>query len=83
MRAMKTRECRLLDSRRRLRQCLRTFSAAWSPWSAGNAQRGGNEPPGWEVSSHKDQLMRQASFTFLLVIGEFCFIGGNSALHFL
>eukprot|EP00752_Nemacystus_decipiens_P002115 g2019.t1 len=51
--------CRLLASRRRLQCYLRTLCAAWSPWAAGNNSNGGHEPRGWEVSSHKDQLMRQ------------------------
>lgn len=51
--------CRVLACRRRLQGYLGTLCAAWSPWTAGNDKHGGNEPRGWEVSSHKDQLMRQ------------------------
>ncbi|CAM9130173.1 unnamed protein product, partial [Hapterophycus canaliculatus] len=43
---------RLRASRRRLDSCLRTLSAAWSPWASGC-------PPGWEIKNHRDQLMRQ------------------------
>jgi len=50
---------RLLASRRRLQRSLGTLCAAWSPWAAGHRADGGIEPRGWEISSHKDQLMRQ------------------------
>lgn len=51
--------CRALACRRRLQCHLGTLCAAWSPWAAGNDTQGRNEPQGWEMSSHKDQLMRQ------------------------
>lgn len=54
-----TTERRLLASRRRLQLYVQTLSAAWSPWAAGNQQKRCTEPPGWKVSSHKDQRMRQ------------------------
>ncbi|CAM9566448.1 unnamed protein product, partial [Ectocarpus sp. 13 AM-2016] len=64
--ALKTRalrevetDCRLLASRRRFKCCLQTLSAAWSPWAAGDRKHESHNPLGWEVSSHKDQLMRQ------------------------
>ncbi|CAM9496985.1 unnamed protein product, partial [Ectocarpus fasciculatus] len=64
--ALKTRalrevetDCRRLASRRRFKCCLQTLSAAWSPWAAGDHEHGSHNPLGWEVSSHKDQLMRQ------------------------
>lgn len=53
---------RLLASRRRLQSSLGTLCAAWSPWAAGLRADGAIEPRGWEISSHKDELMRQVRF---------------------
>lgn len=53
-----------LAARRRLHRCMDTLAAAWSPWSAGGAISEECEPPGWEISSHKDQLMRQVKFDY-------------------
>lgn len=61
LREMET-ERRLLRSRQRLQRCRQTLSAAWSPWACGSGRQGCNDPPGWEISCHKDQRMRQASF---------------------
>ncbi len=55
---------RLLASRRRLQSSLGTLCAAWSPWAVGLRADGGIEPRGWEISSHKDQLMRQVRNPF-------------------
>lgn len=67
LRGMKTGR-RLLPSHRRLQLYVKTLSAAWSPWAAGDDLKLRNEPAGWEVSSHKDQRMRQVGRAFLVIL---------------
>lgn len=53
------KERRLVEARQRLQGFKRNFGAAWSPWAKGVDPASKFEPMGWEISSHKDQRMRQ------------------------
>lgn len=50
----------LVGAYQRLQWHKRILGAAWSPWARGAGSQGDLRALGWEVSSHKDKLMRQA-----------------------